>query len=222
MIVIDTETTGLGEADQVIEFAAVWPGGHSHFLVRPTVPVNPEARAQHHITDRALAGATDAPGWQPHLEGPLAEHGTPAFHNAEFDMRLITQTWPEIAFAPHICTYRCALHLWPDAPSHSNQVLRYWLGLDVDADLMRLPPHRALPDAAVTYAILERMITERSEAELIALTQAPVVLHRVRFGKHVGQAWSEVPHDYLRWILKQNFDRDVLHTALHYLEAPHA
>jgi exodeoxyribonuclease X len=28
-----------------------------------------------------------------------------------------------------VCTYKCALRIWPDLPSHGNQALRYHLGL---------------------------------------------------------------------------------------------
>ncbi len=42
-----------------------------------------------------------------------------------------------------------AMHVWPDAPRHSNQVLRYWRNLVLDNALAMLP-HRAGPDAWVT------------------------------------------------------------------------
>lgn len=217
MIVIDTETTGMGPDDQVIEWAGVWPGGQTSFLINPTVPVSVEARAAHHITDKMLEDALTAEEWRSPLEKHLSAHGTPVFHNAEFDIRMIKQTWPGIVIAPHICTYRVALHLWPQAPRHSNQVLRYWLNLDVQIDL---PPHRALADAIVTAAILDKMAAVTvDEVRMLELTTMPVVLHRVRFGKHVDWLWSDVPHDYLRWILRNGeFDSDIIYTAKHYLE----
>lgn len=232
-IVLDTETTGMGPEDQVIEIGGVFPtpeaAGQFCFLVKPTVPISVEARAAHHITDKMLDNVANAETWRPTLEKHLSNR-VPVFHNAEFDIRLIKQTWPGLIIAPHICTYRVALHLWPDAPRHGNQVLRYWLGVEPKIKT-NLPPHRALPDAAITYAILERAITQHNGAEqmegenlkealrqLIQMTTEPVVLHRVRFGKHVDQLWSEVPSGYLQWILRDgDFDRDVVHTARHYL-----
>jgi exodeoxyribonuclease X len=218
MIVIDTETTGMSPDDQVIEWAGVWPGGQACFLIKPTVLINVEARAAHHITDRMLDNVANAKTWRPTLEKHLSEHGTPVFHNAEFDVRMIKQTWPGIVIASYICTYRVALHLWPDAPRHSNQVLRYWLGLEPKIKT-NLPPHRALADAAVTAAILDKMMETVDEERMLELTTMSAVLHRVRFGKHVDWLWSDVPHDYLRWILRNGeFDHDVIYTAKHYLE----
>jgi exodeoxyribonuclease X len=221
MIVVDTETTGLGEGDQVVEFAAVWPGGHSHFLVRPTVPICPEARAAHHITDHLLASCGDAAIWRPSLGDLLERHPGPLVgHNISFDLQMISQTWPDLwpeQWPTNICTYRCALHLWPEAPSYSNQILRYYLGLEPVVKT-NLPPHRALPDAAVTMALLNKMLETKTEQDLVALSQMPVVLRQVRFGKHRGALWSDVPRDYLSWVSRQgDFDVDVLHTARHYL-----
>jgi exodeoxyribonuclease X len=241
---IDTETTGMEPHDVVIEMAAVRRDWHYHFMVNPgDVPVVPEARAAHHITDAELAVCATAEVWLPTV---MELTGRPdhvlVFHNAEFDTRMIQQTWPQIGGAPHICTYRCSLQLWPDAPSHSNQVLRYWLSLHVEKT--RLHPHRALPDALVTHALVMRMIEDlvygRNEhvrlpdlpaeelrdaaiERLVHLTTAPVVLHRVRFGKHQGLLWKDVPRDYLQWIIRQaDFDRDVLHTARTLIGSPPA
>ena len=47
-----------------------------------------------------------------------------------------------------ICTWKCALRLWPSSPGFSNQVLRYWRmpeGLDRD---IGLPVHRAMPSSS--------------------------------------------------------------------------
>jgi exodeoxyribonuclease X len=228
-VVIDTETTGMEDQDQVIEVAAVWEDGHRHYLVRPTVPVHPAARAAHHITDRTLSTCAPAPSWRANTEA-LVTMGTPVFHNADFDMKVMAQTWPGLATPPHICTYRVSLRLWPDAPSHSNQALRYWLEEEPAWLPPNLPPHRALPDACVTTALLHRMVREVAPDDTAAAlttmaqwTLEPVVLHRVRFGKHQGLLWSQVPRDYLRWVLRQpDFDRDVMHTAHHFIGAPPA
>lgn len=36
------------------------------------------------------------------------------------------------------------MHVWPDAPRHSNQVLRYWRNLVLDNALAMPPTERAL------------------------------------------------------------------------------
>ena len=47
--------------------------------------------------------------------------GAIAAHNADFETKFFEP------MLPVICTYKAALRVWPDAPSHSNGALRYWL-----------------------------------------------------------------------------------------------
>lgn len=82
-------------------------------------------------------------------------------HNCDFERSFLGNyldpaTW--------ICTYKCALRAWPDLTSHSNQALRYTLGLvnPHGIDRTTLNSHRALSDAIVTSAIFEqRSSTQR-------------------------------------------------------------
>jgi DNA polymerase III epsilon subunit-like protein len=59
-LVLDTETTGLGNSYEIIELAVVNPEGEVLFqsLIKPTVPVYEGARKVHQITDDMLANAT--------------------------------------------------------------------------------------------------------------------------------------------------------------------
>ena len=82
---------------------------------------------------------------------------------------------------------------------------------------MALPPHRALPDAYVTANILDRMLRDHTPEELVLLAQSPILIKNCTFGKHRGTPWNEVPKDYLRWLVRQEFDADTLFTAKHHL-----
>ena len=104
--------------------------------------------------------------------------------------------------------------VWPEAPSHSNQALRYWLkpeGLDRK---IASEAHRALPDAYVTAFTLRELLKRATFAELVAWSAEPALLPRVTFGKHKGAAWGAVPPDYLDWLLRQaDMNEDVKFTA---------
>ncbi len=214
--VIDIETTGEDPAvDQVIEvgwvdvFADGTMMAPQGFMVRPTVPIGVEARAVHHITANDLAGGVT----QGQIEALVMSGGPAAFvaHNAKFEqsfMPFISTAW--------ICTYKCALRLWPDAPRHFNQVLRYWLDLSLE-DELAMPPHRAQPDAYVTAHIFQNMLAQEGEnrlRRLITWSKEPGLLPSIRFGKHKGKRWHEPPADYLEWIVdKSDMDEDVKFTA---------
>jgi exodeoxyribonuclease X len=96
--------------------------------------------------------------------------------------------------------------------------LRYYLGLDLD-EALAMPPHRAGPDTYVTGFILVEALNLASVEDMMAWTNAPSLLPRVNFGKHRGQAWSELPGDYLSWLVnKSDMDVDTKFTAKHWLD----
>lgn len=221
--VVDTETTGLDlEKDCIVELACIPIKGPpwkidlqnaTSSLVKPTCPIQIPAMATHHITEDMVMFAAEFD--MALQQSKILDAQYVAAHSADFDFGFIKID------KPIICTYRCAKHLWPDAPSFKNQALRYWLpNLDIELydsqSIMALPPHRALFDAWTTAHILMRMLDEHNPEELIRLTGEPILLKTVGFGKHYGELWSDVPSDYLRWILKQDFDADTKHTAMHW------
>lgn len=173
----------------------------------------------------------------PLINSYVGQPGTAvAAHNISFDLRLLAQSGVTLD-NPVICTYKCARHLMPDAPRHSNQVLRYWLGLDDkygDLTLPGLPPHRAEADTLVTSRLLMELLRLRTAEELVVLTTQPVLLRTCGFGKHAGTPWGDVPKDYLRWIVREGperpgpggvklgFDPDTRHTAMWHLGLPEA
>jgi len=212
--VIDLETTGLPPEADVVEAAfldvdeiklapkASDFAGHA-FLVKTLRPVTPEARAAHHLTDVEISHGS---GWS-EVHGILAEGSIFCAHNADFEMAFFnppSSRW--------IDTYKCALRLWPDAPRHTNQVLRYFLD-GCDPGKFGMPPHRALPDCRVTARILLRCLEASSVEQLVAWSNEPPLLPRVPMGKHRTKLWADVPTDYLEWVLRSEFEPAVAHTA---------
>jgi exodeoxyribonuclease X len=223
--VIDYETTGLPDspAAEVIELAridvdlrtgAIGNGWRS--FARPRGAIPPDVKAVHHILEEDVANAPDISAlWAEFWEG-CGEEDVIAAHNAGFEQHFHPgggRRW--------IDTYKCALTVWPDAPAHSNQTLRYWLDLDRSAGFDRafaMPPHRALPDAYVTANILARLLRECSIADMISISAKPALLSTIGFGKHRGMKFADVPADYLEWIRdKSDLKEDVKFSAAHWL-----
>jgi exodeoxyribonuclease X len=213
--VIDCETTGIDDEARVVEVAAVrydFDFGSSsngqifQTLINPGVPIPATASAIHHIVDEMCADAPDLDAALSWLRS--SEPMVWIAHNAKFDRRFLGplgDRW--------VCTYKCALQQWPDAPSHSNQVLSYWLKAP-------RPPestghtHRALFDAWTTVGILDALKREGWTLErMLEVSGKPALLPRFRFGKHANVPLSQVPGDYLQWMLRQDFDEDVMFTA---------
>lgn len=209
---LDLETTGMAPPAEVIETGwtdvtletetgettIVGPGS---MLFKPTQPMPADNIAVHHLTMKRLQE------WPSCTETDLRALVTseaPKFlvaHNASFEQafldayRLPEQHW--------LCTYKVGLKLYPDAPSHSNQALRYYFGLDLDENLA-MPPHRAGPDSYVTAHLLAAMLFDGHKVnQMVRITAEPRFYATCPLAKHKGQPWSAVPHDYLTWMLKQ-------------------
>lgn len=219
---IDIETTGLAPPECVIELGwcdVYWEveeriasvTAPQSMLFAPTRPISPENRAVHHLTDAELANepeCTDAA-----LRAIVCEEGLFALvaANAAFEQQWLT---PEITGgARWICTVKAAARLYPDADSHSNQAIRYRMGLDLPT-AWAMPPHRAGPDAYVTGNILANMLVGTSVSDLVKWQKEPKFLPRCPLGKWKGTAWPEVERSYLEWILRTaDMDADVQHAA---------
>jgi exodeoxyribonuclease X len=224
-VVLDTETTGDGEEDQVIELATVQlelPSGKEltrwRSFVMPDVHIKPEARGAHHIADDELEGApTMSELLQAGIPGLDEEDIAVVAHNMSFDSRLLRQSGLDVGQRV-LCTWKLARHLYPHAPNHKNQTLRYWLGVDVQTGAT----HRALDDALVTAGIFQHMLGECSVETMFELMDRPVLLEICNMGSGRGLPWREQDVGLLRWVLdpKKDFDEDVTYTARYWLDQP--
>lgn len=240
VVVTDTETTGVGDTDQIVEMACLYlnppkfalRAGRSSqrmsWLMRPDVPITHAARATHHITDEMLTIAPSREEWLRLCPDPLGQLGEDpprvVAHNLAYDIKMMKQTgMPETVLPPperQICTWRCSLHLYPEAETHRNVSLWYELGLDKrfasptrTRMLDGLAAHRAGFDVVVTGDLLRFMCEANSLDRLSELTATPVRLTTIRFGKYRGTKWADVDTGFLRWCLTKDFDEDVRHTC---------
>lgn len=217
--VFDVETSGLkaSEGHAVVE-AAAWDVSRDQdgklfcrpFLstfVNPCRAIPASVSGIHHITDRDVVGA---PLWIA-VAGMLEDDPEPVAycaHRASFEAQ-----WFQPDGIPMICTYKVSLRVYPDMETHSNQGLRYALGLNLDP-VLSFPPHRSSPDAYVTAHILMHFINAgTSVREMIQISREPALLTKIGFGEHFGKRWSECPDSYLKWILTKDFDEDTAFTA---------
>ncbi len=222
--VIDFETSGMEPpVAQVVEVGycdlsrgedGVWSVGQPVSWLCGADAMPPEVRAVHHISVAEVSGLAPfdpASVVAPHCAAVVA-------HNWAFEAAFLGDQQ-----TPAICTLKAALRVWPDAPSHSNSVLRYWLEdqglLSLDHDTA-MPPHRAGPDAYVTAHILKALLAAGATGrEMIAWTQEPRLLPKITFGKHKGAAWKDAPRDYLDWVaFKSDLDGDTKWNAERELE----
>lgn len=217
--IFDIETTGIDPTvHRVLEIAAYDLDTDANLITRvgtqlviPGRDIPAEASAVHHIIEVDLANAISFDqAWK------QFNQNAPQFfaaHNCEFEQSYLSAP----AETQWICTLKCSLRAWPDAPAHSNQVLRYHHKFDAyegfDRELASRA-HRAEPDAYVTTYLLHKLLTIHPLNDLLAWSKEPKAYPTISFGKHRGSKWADIPSDYLEWMLKQmGMDPDALHCA---------
>ena len=212
--VVDFETTGTEPPARVIEVGRCDVMAGESGLVAVHGPISvlcggvdampAEVRAVHHL------GAEDVAGYAPfdavEFMAQAERDGVTAIvaHNADFEAKWLPESLRR--GIPILCTYKAALRAFPGAPSHKNQVLRYWLeerGLTKPAPALAQPAHRAGPDAYATAWTLAALLREASVADMIRWTSEPAALTTCPLGKWRGKPWADVEEGFLVWMLRQ-------------------
>jgi len=176
-------------------------------LINPGCAIPPETSAVHHITDEDVVGS---PGWGD-VEQSLVDdlhfasnsgQVTLIAHNAQYEQGILRSTTfnPEVQW---VCTYKCAMRIWPEAPSFSNEALRYYLKLGGLGRAYNQRTHSALHDCKVTELIYKECLKYASKEDMVDWSKLPAKLPKIPFGKHRGMEWDKVPTDYLQWVLSQ-------------------
>lgn len=211
-ITIDFETTDKDPLTaHPVECALFTEAGHQDcFFIKPPIGIPPETSAIHHIIDADVDNAEDWEAGQLHINATIAnmlkyaEADTALLiaHNAKYEQTILRNTKIE---APHawVCTYKVSMVEYPDAPTHSNEGLRYWLGLGERGRSVKQATHSALHDCKITMLLYQEMLNHKSLEDMILITKQPVQYSKMPFGKHRGEPMNQVPSSYLQWMIKQ-------------------
>lgn len=156
LVIFDSETTGLGNRAEILEYALVGPDGTvlAHSVVRPTTRIQAGALAIHGIT-RAEANKHDRiTEHADRLVGLMRERVVVAY-NAEFDRRLLEQTFERYALTLPVLDWVCAMRAYQAFAGHHRAVTLEGAleaeGLDITAT------HRATADAEATRQLVRHL-----------------------------------------------------------------
>ena len=203
IFIADVETTGLSPTDDAIvelSFVEIDEDFNkvSEFStkVNPQRPICPAASAVHGIIDADVVKA-------PLLGEMLQVYGAGYFedvfliaHNARFDHSFLDPHWN---IQGVFCTLRAARRMYPDAPNHKLQTLRFFLMLDVEREAAA---HSAEGDVAVLVSLLKRMVDDSGESlpDFVDLMLEPIPVDVMPFGKYKGCTLQSLPKSYVKWL----------------------
>ncbi len=241
-ILFDTETTGNGENDRIIQIGAMVVHDKNRIelfdeLCSTEVPISLEAMEVHNITPERIEGKP--PFEQTRFAKRLEElNDTQNYliaHNISFDLGMLEKEGFENRCLL-IDTVRCARHLLPDLSAHRLQYLRYALGLyrHEEAEAQKLgieiKAHDAIGDVLVMKLLLSYLVNEvktrfpgvHPMQKLVELTQTPVLVKTFKFGKYKARSIEEISREdlgYLQWMYNNlDLDEDMRYTLQQYLQ----
>ena len=161
--VLDTETTGLGKGDEIVQIAIVDQQGAAvmNELVKPRIPIPRGASAIHGITDRHVRHAPGIGELYTEISRRLAGEIIVAY-NMDFDWRMLQQSFGKLSLpAIRVLRRDCAMKQY--ARYHGRRSHRggyAWHKLQNAArqeGLGSYDAHDALSDARMTWALVRKM-----------------------------------------------------------------
>ncbi len=199
LIFLDVEATGCdGENDTMIQLAFLKQKNNEvesyNDLCFTDGQMSYTAMGIHHITPEMLADACSATETKSYkaLEKENSELNYFITHNNSLDVAMLEKEGMVLKMK-RIDTDVCARHLLKDAENYKLQTLRYQYGLykkedeatqKFGVDVIRA--HDALGDALLHHLLFE-LLLEKVNGDvnaLVTLTDTPVLLEKITFGKY--------------------------------------
>ncbi len=240
ILFLDTETTGpdpsTAEVCEVAFLLAEYDGfsftGKTQLfetLIKPSVPIPPEASAVNHITNKMVADSKSAEAFAGKIEELTTQADFISAHNLPYDYTILNRQYPtlfnRLSRNMHLDTLRLSRHIWQEIPSHALQALRYRFELD---RTITGEAHRALFDTELVQSLLHFSLQQEACTNLqndwnslIEFIVSPLEVKVFTFGKYRGNLVEDTvarDPDYIKWLLRQKWlpeeHPDLYHTIL--------
>jgi len=162
-LVLDTETTGLGNMDQIVEIAIIDMTGNLilQSLLNPTIAMTQRAYEVHRIGPSELDAAPLFPTIWPELIRVLNGKKVIAY-NANFDMRMIAQTAHafDLDLTLLDCDFHCAMRAYAmyRGGRRNYKLTTACAAMSVTGLPEGMQPHRAQADAELTRQLVLKML----------------------------------------------------------------
>ena len=211
-IILDTETHTLNGQPIEIAYAPIEVENGKLTLDKSKLfdqlycvdePISFAAMAVHHILESDLID-------RPHYSTFILPTDTQYIigHNVDYDIRAIEKCGVDTSSIKAICTLALARRVWPDAEAHNISALIYMISKGSEkAREMIKKAHRADMDIILTANILMHIVHQlniNNIEELYAASEDARIPRSINFGKHRGTNITDLPADYIQWLLRQD------------------
>ena len=232
-IILDTETTGTGDLDRIIQLGYMVLGAKEvevqNEFFSCDVPISFGAMEVHGIAPDMLEGKSTCKESKSYkrLQELNTNDNYLIIHNAPFDIGMLEKEGFKTQMKV-IDTLRVAKHILPDEEAHRLQYFRYKMGIykeeqkEADALGITIKAHDAIGDVLVLKLLLSRLKeavmkqfpSQNPVDKMADLTATPILVKSFNFGKYKGKTLQEVAAidaAYLRWMLSgmENLDSDM-------------
>ncbi len=173
-VVLDSETTGLGDEDEVLELALVHASGAILFssLIQPQDPHRADLATHiHGITPQMLQSAPSFPEVWPTIRATLRHYRRVLVYNADFDRRLLTVTASRYGLRLPGGSWECLMEQYAvyygDWSSYHHSYT--WQKLEMACADLAVPvggeAHRASADALSALGVLKALAARASQSQ---------------------------------------------------------
>jgi DNA polymerase III epsilon subunit-like protein len=166
-LVLDTETTGLGDQAEICQIAVIDDQGQTLLdtFVKPTRPIPSDATVIHGITDEMVSNAM---GWK-HIGLELAliiARRDVIIYNANYDLKMMRQSGEAAGVHTsgwgNIATFHCAMNTFAEVYGDWNYRYSSWKWKPLATacyyyDIPVTSAHTALGDCRMTLAVAKKI-----------------------------------------------------------------
>ncbi|WKZ38385.1 MAG: 3'-5' exonuclease [Anaerolineales bacterium] len=155
-LILDTETTGLGQDDEIVQIGAIDGGGKvlmDNLFCAPSKRIPPEATAVHHITDDMVKGAPNFFERYKELAW-IVEGRILVIYNKAYDTRMIAQSIARFSTTIPLTPQRweCAMLRYADFVGDWNEYYQNFRW-----PMLTGGDHSALGDCFATLEVIRKM-----------------------------------------------------------------
>lgn len=214
-ICIDCETTGLeADKDRIIEVAAVLFDMRTVYdqtesLVNPECTIPSESIEIHHITQEMVQDQPVIVKILPDLLKFIGDNIIVG-HGVGFDIEIIAQAADRhriphtLRKNPYLDTLRMA-RLYGESPINSLEHLRKHFNVPQEG------AHRAMSDVVVNMEVFKHLAKRyKTTKQVFEALSKPIYMPNMPLGKHKGRPLRDIPLQYLQYMVKKDYDQDLL------------